>query len=48
MNTVKKQEYKKPEISELSVGVATLNPAYKGIDNNEGGMMMAQSGIGPS
>jgi hypothetical protein len=48
MGPVKKQEYKKPEISELSVGVETLSPSYKGTASNESGAMMAQSGIGPS
>jgi hypothetical protein len=43
-----KQDYSKPQITELSVGSATLNPAYKGTAGNESGQMMAQTGIGPS
>lgn len=43
-----KQEYKKPEITELSVSVATLTPGYKGTEGAENNSMMAQAGIGPS
>lgn len=48
MEIMNKQEYKKPEITELSVGSATLNPAFKGTAQDESGQTMSQGGIGPS
>ena len=47
MEIMNKQEYKKPEITELSVGSATLNPAFKGTAGDESRNLMSQAGIGP-
>jgi hypothetical protein len=47
MNTVEKQEYKKPEIVEFSINLHTFAPGGKGTLQSESNQMM-DTGIRPS